>query len=177
VPETRNRAVFLKRLDRRTREQETNERENFTPRFHFKKHIRLIVAVQVVSICALLFWGAYAWYRLSGWAALAPGGAIFLWALVTMGRQLRVGPELKVQAQMLSHGPYRYVRHPMYSGGLLITLAFLLLGFNEVRLLAWITLALDLWVKMGIEERLLKERFSDYADYCRRTRRILPFFL
>jgi protein-S-isoprenylcysteine O-methyltransferase Ste14 len=65
----------------------------------------------------------------------------------------------------------------MYTGGLLITLAFLLLGFNGVRLAAWIILAVDLWTKMGIEERLLKERFPDYEAYSRRTRRIVPFVL
>jgi protein-S-isoprenylcysteine O-methyltransferase Ste14 len=177
VAETRNRAVLLKRLDRRAREEERMNENTSLPRSASKRGYRLIVAVQVVSICAVLFWGAYPWNRLIGWIALLPGGAIFLWALVTMGRQLRVSPEVKPKARLLSHGPYRYVRHPMYTGGLLITLAFLLLGFNEVRLVAWGVLAVDLWIKMGIEERLLKERFPNYEAYSRRTRRVVPFVL
>jgi protein-S-isoprenylcysteine O-methyltransferase Ste14 len=177
VPETRNRALFLKRLDRRAREEERMNEKTSRPDSHSKAGYRLIVAVQVVSICGVLFGGAYPWNRLIGWIALLPGGAIFLWALVTMGRQLRMSPEVKPEARLLSHGPYRYVRHPMYTGGLLVTLAFLLLGFNGVRLVAWGVLAVDLWIKMGIEERLLKERFPDYEAYSRRTRRVVPFFL
>jgi fatty acid desaturase len=85
VPETRNRALLLKRLDRRAREQERMNENISRPCSNSKGGYRLIVAIQIVSICGVLFGGAYPWNRLVGWAALAPGGAIFLWALVTMG--------------------------------------------------------------------------------------------
>ena len=107
----------------------------------------------------------------------APGAAIAVWAWVVMGlTRLRVMPSPREHAALITRGPYRWIRHPMYTGLLWLTAALLLAGFAWWRLGAWLALAAVLEVKAREEERLLAERFPEYRDYCRRTSRFLPGF-
>ena len=72
-------------------------------------------------------------------------------------------------------GPYAVVRHPVYSGGILIA------GGVAVALSPWAlvaTAALSVFwaLKASLEERLLLERYPAYAAYCERTRyRLVPY--
>ena len=82
------------------------------------------------------------------------GGVIALWAFVAMGLgNIRGFPEIPQHGRLVVHGPYRWVRHPMYASVLVITL----------------------WVKLRYEERLLMERFPEYDNYRRHIKRLIPF--
>jgi protein-S-isoprenylcysteine O-methyltransferase Ste14 len=75
---------------------------------------------------------------------------------------------------VVSHGLYRYIRHPIYVGDLL-----LLAGF-ELSLNSWLVLASGLlspWVlwKAVREEKMLGEALPGYHSYCERTKRFIPF--
>ena len=105
------------------------------------------------------------------------GFALGLWALKTMTfRNLNILPEIRPGSRLIIHGPYRYIRHPMYSALLLVTFALMVDTFSPARLILWIILAIDLWVKLTFEESLLAQRFGEYRDYQHRTKRIIPFF-
>jgi protein-S-isoprenylcysteine O-methyltransferase Ste14 len=106
------------------------------------------------------------------------GFALGLWALVTMSvRNLNILPDIRVGSRLVTHGPYRYIRHPMYSALLLVTLALLLDAFSMERLIIWGILAGDLWIKLNYEEQLLTRHFEAYKDYQHRTKRLIPFIL
>jgi protein-S-isoprenylcysteine O-methyltransferase Ste14 len=111
----------------------------------------------------------------AGGALLAVGIAIFVWARVAMGAAFTVLPEPRAGGELVTSGPFRLVRNPIYLGALLC-----LAGGSLYR--SWIGLGLTaaigvLWAgKVRVEERYLAERFPEYADYCRRVRfRLLPF--
>jgi protein-S-isoprenylcysteine O-methyltransferase Ste14 len=99
------------------------------------------------------------------------------WAVILMTLKSKISPypEPKEQARLLDTGPYRYVRNPMYSGVLLAMVALLLDNFSPMRLILWILLATVFLSKISIEEKLLTEKFKDYASYKSRTKRLIPF--
>lgn len=106
------------------------------------------------------------------------GVALGVWALATMTiRNLNVLPDIRAGSQLVRHGPYRYIRHPMYSALLLVTLALILDAYSMERLMIWILLVCDLWVKLRYEEKLLGQHFGEYKDYQKQTKRLIPFFL
>jgi protein-S-isoprenylcysteine O-methyltransferase Ste14 len=108
-------------------------------------------------------------------AAAAAAGA---WALSTMGlRHLRMTPDVARGAPLLRHGPFRFVRHPMYLSVLVGVAGLLVQRFSWARAALAALLVADLALKIRIEERRLSERFPDYEAYRRRTRRIVPWVL
>jgi protein-S-isoprenylcysteine O-methyltransferase Ste14 len=76
---------------------------------------------------------------------------------------------------LLQRGPYRFIRHPMYAGAMLIFLATVLghpSTFSGAIGIVAFTLMLG---RIVVEERLLRSRYTDFSEYARRTRRIIPF--
>jgi protein-S-isoprenylcysteine O-methyltransferase Ste14 len=135
-----------------------------------------LVGIQFVLIGVIAFTGPL-WppdWNLRG--ILAVGGVVGLWALQVMGlRQVKVFPEVACQGKLIVLGPYRWVRHPMYTSVLLATLAWTLGNPLFYRVILWVGLLITLLIKLQYEERLLMERFPDYEAYRRQTKRLIPF--
>ena len=101
---------------------------------------------------------------------------IGLTALVHMRpKNLNIVPELKPHHQLITHGIYRYIRHPMYTAVILLCLALMLSNNTWLTQLVMLILVVDLWFKSRREEVLLSERFPHYQQYRARTGRFLPF--
>lgn len=105
----------------------------------------------------------------------AAGGAVGLWALWTMRPSLRyVLPDVREDAPLLRSGPYAWVRHPMYSSLILLTLAMLVGDFSWLRLVFWVGLVINFDVKLRYEESLLRKHFPEYEEYRQTTARLVP---
>lgn len=109
--------------------------------------------------------------------ALVVGGVLLgLWGIATMRlSRLSVLPDLLAHAELVTAGPYRLIRHPMYASLLLVALGLVLAAPSLWRWLIWAALLVNLVVKLRYEEGLLLARFPAYADYRRRTWRLLPW--
>jgi protein-S-isoprenylcysteine O-methyltransferase Ste14 len=96
------------------------------------------------------------------------GLGLGIWAGRTMGRSLSPFPRPPRDAELVDRGPYRYLRHPIYVGGVLffagLSLVFSVWGLALTAVLAAFWIA-----KARLEERHLVSRFPEYADYRRRT--------
>ena len=90
-------------------------------------------------------------------------------------RQLSVMPEVNVDSQLVTSGPFRRIRNPMYSGLILFTGGFVLTPFGVWKLIVWCLLICTLRLKAGYEESLLLKQFPDYEKYRSKTRRFIPF--
>jgi protein-S-isoprenylcysteine O-methyltransferase Ste14 len=135
-----------------------------------------LVGIQFVLIGVIAFTGPLWPPHWSLRVILVVGGVIGLWALQVMGlRQVKVFPEVANQGKLIVFGPYRRVRHPMYTSVLLVTLAWVLGNPLSYRVMLWAGLLMILMVKLRYEERLLMERFPAYEAYRRETKRLIPY--
>ena len=135
----------------------------------------LLVAAQFALAAGVLVPGRSFDWQPAGLLLAAGGAGLGLWAL-TANRpgNFRIVPELKPGAHLVQSGPYRWIRHPMYTAVLLATLGGLLCQWTPLRLLDFLALGAVLYAKAVREERLLSVRFPGYAAYQARTRRFLP---
>lgn len=109
-------------------------------------------------------------------AALAVTGAgIAVWASRLLGRGFTAFPKPLEAGELVRSGPYRVVRHPVYSGGLLFFVGYSL--YASVPALAATAVLGVVWaLKARVEERFLRERYSGYADYAAGVAaRLVPF--
>lgn len=111
------------------------------------------------------------------WALAAAALALAAWTLAhnRIGN-FNIRPEPKAGARLVTSGPYRWIRHPMYSAVLLGAAALAWIA-PAWAWLAWAALAGVLWAKASVEERALLLQHAAYAGYRRRTRRLLPWLL
>lgn len=135
-----------------------------------------LVATQFLLIALIMFAGPL-WpthWGLKGMMVLS--GVIALWAFMAMGLgNIRAFPEIPQHGRLVVHGPYRWVRHPMYTSVLVITLAWMVEHPLPFRMALWVGLVVTLLVKLRYEEQLLLARFPSYEAYRRRTKRVIPF--
>lgn len=108
----------------------------------------------------------------------AAGIAFSVWARVHLAGNWSGSVTLKQDHTLVRDGPYRYVRHPIYTG-LLMALIGSAIARDEWRGVIAVALAFAaLWRKLGLEERWLTEIFGeDYRRYRREVRALIPFVL
>ncbi len=105
-------------------------------------------------------------------------GLIIRWvAIIHLGRFFTVNVAIAHDHELITTGPYRYVRHPSYTGTLLMFFGFGLSMLNLYSLAAlFLPIATAFLWRMHVEETALAEAFGHrYRDYAARTRRVIPF--
>jgi protein-S-isoprenylcysteine O-methyltransferase Ste14 len=103
------------------------------------------------------------------------GIAIGIWALTVMGiLNMNISPLVKQGAILVTRGPYRLIRHPMYLSVLLVIWPLIIDHFSLLRITAGFVLTTDLIIKMLFEEGLLKKQFAEYKTYMKTTKRLIP---
>jgi protein-S-isoprenylcysteine O-methyltransferase Ste14 len=102
------------------------------------------------------------------------GAALFLWARVTFGRRSYHVVADPTAGGLVTSGPYRYIRHPIYAGLLLVIAAGMVAnGSPRAYLLGSVALMCAL-VRIYCEEKLVAERYPEYRAYAARTWRLAP---
>ncbi len=102
---------------------------------------------------------------------------LMLWARLTFGMRSFHASANPTAGGLVTHGPYRFVRHPIYAAVLYFTWAGYVAHPALVNLPAVLLASALLGIRMMAEERLLMGMYPDYSDYARRTRRVIPFAL
>jgi protein-S-isoprenylcysteine O-methyltransferase Ste14 len=103
------------------------------------------------------------------------GTALLVAGFRRLGANLTPLPYPKEKANLIESGPYRFVRHPMYSGGAAIAFGWALFVQSWFTLLYALILAVFLDIKSRQEERWLAMKYPGYGEYQRRVRRLIPF--
>lgn len=113
--------------------------------------------------------------RWAGAAMVVAGGLLAERALAHLGRNVTPTALPRSDATLVTSGPYRHVRHPLYTSGMLSLPGFALLTGSWPVAAGGFLALLTLAVRTRREERLLVERFGDaYRTYAARTPRYLP---
>ncbi|MGO9009905.1 MAG: methyltransferase family protein [Bryobacteraceae bacterium] len=101
--------------------------------------------------------------------------ALMVWARVTFGRRSFHAVANPTEGGLVTNGPYRYIRHPIYAAVLYFLwagiAAHLSIGHVMVALVATAGLA----IRIRAEEILIVGKYPEYAGYASRTRRVVPF--
>ena len=138
---------------------------------------RLLVAMQFALMAIVVARASPANASPAGGALLAASAFVGLWALASnRPGNFNIRPEPKEGGRLVTHGPYRWVRHPMYLAVLLFTAAFATAG-DAWQWAALAALAAVLLAKARREERGMALAHPGYADYRARTRAIVPFII
>ena len=142
-----------------------------------------IRAVLVVLVIVLIRVGAFRghssnadpWRTGLGLVLFAVGLGFAIWARAQLGRNWGMPMTQNVERALVTSGPYRLVRHPLYSG-------LLAAGLGTAVALGWVWLApvalagVYFLYSATVEERYLTEQFPDsYPVYKRSTKMLVPF--
>lgn len=106
-----------------------------------------------------------------GGTLLVAGLAFSIWSLRCLDRSLSVVPQAR---QLVDHGPYALVRHPLYLGELIAMLGLALTLGGAIVLVGWLLLVGLQCYRAVQEEALLGTALPEYDAYRRRTARVLP---
>ena len=111
----------------------------------------------------------------AGVATAVLGFALTLWARYILGRNWSSNVTIKVGHELIRSGPYRLVRHPIYSG-IILAAAGTAIALDQTRgLVALALLWLGFTVKRMKEEEFMRQTFgAQYDDYARSTGAIFP---
>jgi len=121
-------------------------------------HVSPITASAGVAICGL-------------------GVAIAIWARTYLGRNWGMPMSLREGHELVTTGPYAFVRHPIYTGILLALVGTSLVHWYPRVALLPIIFAYFIYAAR-VEERTMREQFpNDYPSYVNRTKMLIPFLL
>jgi protein-S-isoprenylcysteine O-methyltransferase Ste14 len=142
-----------------------------------------IRAVIVVAVILLVRLGAFrghdvstdSWREAVGLVLFALGLAFAVWARIHIGRNWGTPMTQKNDPELVTSGPYRLVRHPIYSG-------ILVAGIGTAMALGWVWLipvalaGVYFIYSATVEERFMTEQFPEsYPEYRRSSKMLLPF--
>jgi protein-S-isoprenylcysteine O-methyltransferase Ste14 len=106
--------------------------------------------------------------------ALLAGFVILGFSLLALGKSLTAHPIPSKNGELVTDGLYRFVKHPIYSGLLLVGLALTITGGFYPHLLFFAALIVLLNYKARFEEELLTKTYAGYAEYSKKTGRFVP---
>jgi protein-S-isoprenylcysteine O-methyltransferase Ste14 len=104
--------------------------------------------------------------------------ALFIWTVLynRLGN-FNIVPEIKHGCELITQGPYRFIRHPMYSGVTLIALAEMVSLFSLWKIPVLLFLIGILYLKASREEKFWCEKTPEYVEFQKRTKMFIPFVL
>ncbi len=111
----------------------------------------------------------------AGIALIVFGVAVVSVAFYHLGENLTPLPKPRDAGTLVTTGLYRFVRHPIYFGVIVMALGWVLCVQGLLTLLYAAALVVFFDIKSRREEQWLRERFPEYADYQRRVRKLVPF--
>lgn len=119
------------------------------------------------------------WSRWIGVGIALAGFALLQWSQSTLGRNWSDTPRMMKEQSLVTSGPYRWIRHPIYSAFILILGSTLLISANWLIGLSWIGMTvLEVASRIGFEETLMLEFFGEqYREYMKKTGRFAPRLL
>jgi protein-S-isoprenylcysteine O-methyltransferase Ste14 len=100
---------------------------------------------------------------------------LMIWARATFGRRSFHGAANPTPGGLVTHGPYRFIRHPIYTAACLFGWAGVASHWSLPAAGLGILLLVGALIRMLCEEKMVTETYPEYAEYVRTTKRMVPF--
>lgn len=136
--------------------------------------IQIVLLVTVVVLPPRDDWPTPAWLLTLCSLATLGGLAIVVLSSVSLGSSLTATPEPRANGGLRRTGPYGIVRHPIYSGVLLIVIGVATRSGSLATLVVAAVTVGFFRIKSGWEEQRLRARFAEYDAYVAETSRFFP---
>ena len=139
-----------------------------------------LVAVQAALIIAILIvpvgdaWSLPPIVAAASTTLTWAGIGLLIWAIAVFGRGVTPSPLPSQKAELRTRGPYRWIRHPMYTGVILLMTGATIDRRSWLAAALWIALVGFLVFKAHWEERRLVETYPGYEDYRRAVSAFIP---
>jgi len=101
--------------------------------------------------------------------------ALMVWARVTFGRRSFHAAANPTAGGLVTTGPYRIIRHPIYTAACLFGWGPIVVHRSLVSVALGILLLLGALMRMICEEQLVKQKYPEYVEYAKVTKRMVPF--
>jgi protein-S-isoprenylcysteine O-methyltransferase Ste14 len=101
--------------------------------------------------------------------------AIMVWARVTFGHRSFHAGANPTEGGLVTTGPYRYIRHPIYASILLFIWAGVLSHLSFIDAMLAVAATGFAFLRLLAEEHLVQVRYPEYTEYAARTKRLIPF--
>jgi protein-S-isoprenylcysteine O-methyltransferase Ste14 len=160
-------------------------RERFRRHTNTKPFDKVVIRLYLLVLLSLLYVagldaGRHGWSTF-GSGAILPGlvisllgNALVLWSMA-VNRHLETTVRIQEDHKVVTSGPYRFVRHPMYVGSLLTVAGWPLVVGSAWAYVPFGAIVLLFAIRTALEDRTLRAELPGYEDYARQTRyRLLP---
>jgi protein-S-isoprenylcysteine O-methyltransferase Ste14 len=101
--------------------------------------------------------------------------SLMIWARITFGRRSFHFAANPTSGDLITSGPYRYIRHPVYSAIVIFTIAGVAANLSLVNIILGLVVVSGMIIRALCEERLLHSQYPEYAEYSKHTWRMIPF--
>jgi len=146
----------------------------------------LFTAINIVSLSSLSItvWDIivlqhgifrFRWLSLVGLLLFSPGLIIYLVSRMTLGKQFTKPLMIVEGHKLITHGIYKHVRHPSYTGSILFFLGLPLLFNSLLGFLMVLPMIFLVLLRIPVEENMLIREFGkEYIEYIKRTKKLIP---
>jgi protein-S-isoprenylcysteine O-methyltransferase Ste14 len=100
---------------------------------------------------------------------------LLLWSRITFGRRSFHAAANPTAGGLVTTGPYRIIRHPIYTAACLFGWGPIVVRLSLVSVALGILLLLGALVRMICEEQLVKQKYPEYVEYAKVTKRMVPY--
>jgi len=101
--------------------------------------------------------------------------ALVVWARLTFGRRSFHAAGDPTEGGLVTTGPYRYIRHPIYTAACAFSWTGILAHGSVPAIAGGVLVTIGALLRMLAEERLIAARYPEYSQYASRTKRMVPY--